>query len=503
MADKTNDDINKSTDFYGSRFLNKKDEENNDIKTLTEETIENNNNLSNLEYQRLHFFCKECHKVPKISFQSYEIVNYYCDCHEIINQPINNILSLKIIEESNFKPTDFLACPIHKENYIYFCNDCKTNVCRKCIRNNSDHKDHILQIFDEHFRDLDDIVENILTILKNNNDINIENLKRLMNAIINDYKNFPNYSHFYIIRQCYFFLTYPKRNDNKTKTREFYFIKNISNLNDINIDLKNIKKISLPEQGIKDISQINFAELINLTELNLSNNSLTSIEPLSKYKLPNLKILNLAVNLIDNSNKEYFKKLDFPELTDFNIYENRLTDYEILQFNNNNNLPKLKLAFFGGNIFKFPNKNKISKELKFEFSSVIEIGFKKNVFNDTSINLLPFFILTNLEIIYLQENNLTSLNFVENLELPFIKEFWLYNNLLTDFMPLKKYKTLERIEMKNNKVNNLEELDTFIKYLPKLKKFNLIGNCIKYDFLIKSILELAEEKNIEILISPQ
>ena len=72
-----------------------------------------------------------------------------------------------------------------------------------------------------------------------------------------------------------------------------------------------------------------------MTELNLSKNAITSIEPLSKFKLPYLKILNLSVNLIDNSNKEYFFKLDFPELTDFNIYKNRLTDYEIFKFNNN------------------------------------------------------------------------------------------------------------------------------------------------------------------------
>ena len=507
IEDQTNGNINKSTDFYTSSFLNKKDEENNDIKTLREETIENNINLENAEYQHLHFFCKKCHKVPRISFQSYELANYYCDCGEIENQPINRILNLNVIEESNFKPKDFLTCPKHKEDFIYFCNDCKENVCRKCIRNNSDyrnHKDHILLIFDEYFRDLDAKVKNILNILKKYNEINIENLKRLMNAIINDYIFFPNYSHFFIIRQCYFFLNYPKRNENTFVTKKFNFIKNINDLNDKNIDIKSIKKITIHGQGIKDISQIKFGELINLTELNLSQNSITSIEPLSKFKLPYLTIINLALNLIDNSNKAYFFKLDFPELESFNIYENRLTDYEILNFNNNKNLPKLKTLFFGGNIFKFPDKQICPKELKFDFSFVTEIGLKKGVFNNSSIKFLRCFILKNLEIIYLQENSLTSLDFVEDLELPFIREFWLYNNLLTDFMPLKKFKTLEKIEMANNKVNNIENLDTFIKYLPKIKKINLIGNCIKYDFISRSIIELAYEiNNIQILINPQ
>ena len=344
----------------------------------------------------------------------------------------------------------------------------------------------------------------MLKILKNNHDKNIENLKRIMNAIINDYIYFPNYSHFYIIRQCYSFLNYPKSNDSKIVTKKFNYIKNIKDLNNINIDSANIKKIFFNRQGINDISHIKFGELISLTELDLSHNNIKSIEPLSKYKLPNLKKLNLAVNFIDDSNKEYFLKLDFPELTDFNIFENRLTDYEIFKCNNNKNLPKLQLVFFGGNIFKFPEKQIKHKELEFDLSSVIEIGFTRGVFSDTSIMFLSCFNLGNLQIIYLQGNNLTSLKFVEDLELPFIKEFWLYNNQLTEFEPLKKFKTLEKIEMENNKVNNLEELDTFIKQLPKLKKFNLIGNSIIYDLLIRNIIELLEEENkVKILINPQ
>ena len=466
--EQSNDDNNKSSNFYGPNFLNKTNEKNNDIKTHKEETKENN---INLEYQRFHFFCKDCQIVPTIFFTSYNYASYYCNCHTIIKDKINNIINLNIFDESSFKPMDHLDCPIHKEeNYAYFCKDCKLNVCRKCIRKRNDHKNHIFEIFDEHFREIDDIIINILNIFNNNNDINLENIKRLMNVVINDYKYFPNYSHFFDIRQCYSFLNNPKCNDSEIVTQKFNYIKNTKDLKKINIDLVNTKKITFPRQGIKDISQIKFDKLINLTELDLSHNSIKSIKQLSKYKLPNLKILNLAVNLIDDSNKEYFFKLDFPELTYFNIFQNRLTDYEILKFNNNKNSPNLKTAFFGGNIFIFPDKKIAQKELEFDFSSVIEIGLKNNVFNDSSIIFLPCFILKNLEYIYLQENNLTSLQFVKDLELPCIKEIWLYNNLLTEFEPLKKFKTLERIEMENNRVNNIEELDTFIKYLPKLKK---------------------------------
>jgi len=68
---------------------------------------------------------------------------------------------------------------------------------------------------------------------------------------------------------------------------------------------------------------------------------------------------------------------------------------------------------------------------------------------------------------------------------------------------MKRFKTLEKIDMKNNKVNNIEELDSFIKYLPNLKELNLIDNSIKYNLLIKIIIELAKEKKITISINPQ
>ena len=510
MTDTSNNEaLEKSYELYGS-YIDQTDDGNKPTeKEITESFNEqkdekdNNDNNNFLEYEFLHFFCKNCHTVPRIEIQSYEKVNYYCKCHEIKCQPMANVLNLNVIDKTKFSAKEFLMCPEHEQIYAYFCKDCKKNVCRNCIRKSFEHKAHVLEIFDEYFRELDGIVANILKIFKNNNDINMINLKRLMNAIINDYSYCPNYSHFFIIRQCYFFLNNPKSSTSIIAPIKYDYIKTLKDLINFKGDLKTIKKIIFPRQNIKDLNDIKFGELINLTELDLSHNDITCIEPLSKYKLPNLKALNLTVNLIDDSNKEYFFKFDFPELTDLNLFENKLTDYEIFKLNNNKNMPKLKLVFIGGNNFEFPKELISEKELKFDFSSVTEMGFSKSVFDQDSIKFLHFFDFKLLEIIYLQGNNLNSLNFVEDLDLPSIKEFWLSNNQLTEFEPLKKFKTLEVIEMKNNKVSDIEELDTFIKYLPKIKRINLIGNCIKFDFLSINILELEIQKNISILVNPQ
>ena len=61
-------------------------------KTEKEETeiinTSNTQDNDNSEYQTIHFFCKRCRTVPIIVLQSYESLNYFCKCKEIINQPI-------------------------------------------------------------------------------------------------------------------------------------------------------------------------------------------------------------------------------------------------------------------------------------------------------------------------------------------------------------------------------------------------------------------------------
>ena len=73
--------------------------------------------------------------------------------------------------------------------------------------------------------------------------------------------------------------------------------------------------------------------------------------------------------------------------------------------------------------------------------------------------------------------------------MPLIKEFYLNNNNLNEYFPLSKYKALERIEMKNNNINDIENLEVFIKCFHCLKKFNFEGNRIEYTLISFSSLE--------------
>ena len=65
-----------------------------------------------------HFFCNICLTVPKLKFKSYEIIDYQCECGEVINESIN-----------------YLNCKTHNQIFSDYCYDCEENICRQCLTN--------------------------------------------------------------------------------------------------------------------------------------------------------------------------------------------------------------------------------------------------------------------------------------------------------------------------------------------------------------------------------
>ena len=79
---------------------------------------------------------------------------------------------------------------------------------------------------------------------------------------------------------------------------------------------------------------------------------------------------------------------------------------------------------------------------------------------------------------FLQSNDISSLSFVNNLELPNIKQFWVNSCSISDYFPLIKYKTLEKIMIRNNCIEKIDKLIEFIKSLKNLKILDISGNYI-------------------------
>ena len=171
-------------------------------------------------------------------------------------------------------------------------------------------------------------------------------------------------------------------------------------------------------------------------------------------------------------------------------------------------MPNLKIFYLGNNRINW-NKSTDKKDItdvniKYNFKNLITIGLTGGIFNEKTIGNISSFDFSNLKIIYLSRCDIKSLKFVDNLELPCVKEFYLNISFINEFYPLIKYNNLEIINMRNNSIKSIDKLKAFIEKLPKLKVFNIKGNDIKKNVeeneeeIIKSIKNIRSNLDITI-----
>jgi len=516
-------DESKSRHFYGDSSIQ-------NSKSIVEKEInstEKNNNFNgqslgqtfNLDtepiekYSNVHFFCKKCHQVPTIKFVGILDISFTCECHKNklikIAQYLDETLQTIDInnEEENAKETneqlnnillDVFYCKIHKDQkFIYYCEMCNTSLCRKCLREDKAHNNHSILIFDMLMNEADEKIEFIKekfylnsqhfdnetsNFLDDNLDklIKFANFTKFINALINDYNNYTCYSHFLIISNLFQFLENLIKNNNNDaqalELKEEIHINNINNLNLNNNKADLITSITLNNCNIFDIEIFCEANLINLKILNLRNNCISSIKLLSSSKFKNIESLDFSVNKIGDDNIKYFSQLDFKKLNFLNLYKNNFTNFKLFELCNNKKLKSLKILYAGYNRFKNSEINTI-----FDSSKIEEIGLSNGVFNDETIHFINKFKFNNLQILYLDTNNLSSLSFIDNLELPNIKEIWIKNNELEEFYLLSKYKTLNFINLRRNHIKNIDKLISFLDEFKQLKEIDIKDNNIDFN----------------------
>ena len=129
---------------------------------------------------------------------------------DVVN--LNNIHEgrsvISVCEESD------LMCQVHlNQEFAYYCDKCLRNLCRECVRT-QEHQKESLQVFDILIRDIikEDKIKYIENYMRQNESVvvDMKNFTSLMNIIIEDYKNFPNFSHFFIINHFFVTLGSPK-----------------------------------------------------------------------------------------------------------------------------------------------------------------------------------------------------------------------------------------------------------------------------------------------------
>ena len=524
----------------------------------------NNNSFSSdfsLENENKNFdliYCLKCKCICLIKFKNINNINVSCECKNIQNLSLDNYLEISK-KNINYKDNllNYFICQSHNKKYEYYCFDCLMNLCEECLISsfqlnneyNNNHENHTLLCLDisnsmnqnekekieilckkiKKENNIDDynyclanflinndlikkIEENINLFEKKIHDLNkmkneniLYNFKKIIYNLIKINKEYPHFQIYRSLVSALKLLTnfyksnynnYSENND--SKPLELKRIISFDELNQILIKENNnlIKSITINMQNFIDLDILCKANLIYLTRLRLEENNITDISPLIKANIPNLKYLHLIYNRIGDDNIQYFSKLNFPKLLVLNLYNNNLTDYEF--FLVMSHFPLLERLFIGNNSFKYKEDIRF---INFNLSQIKEIGLTGGIFIQSPIkDIISKFKFQNLELLYLSGNKLNSLDFIDCLYCPNLLEIWLARNEIKEYEPLNKYKNLKKINLKENKIAQINNLESFVESLNNLKEMNLTCNQIDIKNKINKNIIKRIKKKINLVI---
>ena len=454
-------------------------------------------------------FCFICKKTPLLEMKSLTNIKITCNCtkekyKEIfdINEVIKKfIFDLDDLDDNTYKNYEkYFKCEIHNNNiYKFFCNKCNTNLCGECYKIHKCSKEKDITDFnvihyqicknciflDNAFNEddpfnLQDSYNNEINISVDNKSEYLFNLKRLISTLIYEYNISPNMEIIRNINNIY----------NRLSKNYNLYIKNMDM--NINIEIfseydffeKNtnenkpfFNKIEIPAYNF-NINILKNEVLINLEILNLKGNNLSDISPLATVKFNNLKTLNLNSNQIGDDMIKYIYKFDFPKLENLDLGINNLKNYEF--FKSLEHFHEFKQLNITSNLFnkKLPENWKIN-EIK--LLSLEKIDFSNGIFSEESVNLIfPILKFKFLKNINLMSNNIRKLDFIRNLKNCPLEILNLNNNEIDEkqLIHLYDFSELKEIHLKNNLIQNIDEVNKLVNKLENLDKIIISGNKI-------------------------
>ena len=433
-----------------------------------------------------YFICQYCHSSPKVSFINFNLLQINCDCKKIINLRPNDFIDHYTIHKNNNE--QYFCCKEHNGyKYKYYCIDCKVNLCEDCLTKLKVHENHSLEyllVIDDKIAEVKKLIKQIKKKLSKG-DIEYRKILNLIEALIKKYKEYPCHNLYKTIFNSIEFLSHPQI----PEITQMIKIRTVEELIDNKNDSHLISSIKINYQNFSDLSIFKELDLRNLKELQLQGNGIKSIEPFLNCNFENLKFFDIENNKLNDESFKHFDKIKFKKIEHMNLYENEIKSPEI--FEKVINFKTLKIFYIGKNKF---DKNEINKNInkKYYLTQLKEIGITGN-FSDETTHFIPNLIFSDLEILYVSRNNLSSLKFLDKVNCPNLIEFWAINNSLTDYHDILKLpykKTIKKINLKCNKISNINDLMTFISHFPSLKELILINNEINID----------DPKNIEIIV---
>lgn len=257
---------------------------------------------------------------------------------------------------------------------------------------------------------------------------------------------------------------------------------------------------------INSLEKCSFEKFPNLSQIWLNNNHIASLAPLEKIKeLHNLKILDLSHNKITTLSNSFLKNIknlktlflnhnlieelpnleSLQNLRELHITHNRLEIFDQNILTKNTNLYVVNYGF--NNIAKIiPSSNQPLRRLEVLFLNNNKL---------TSLQSKVFAQCPQLLMLYLQDNILCTLAqdcFENQINLRLL---FLYNNLIKEIHPqtFSPLKNLRVLFARNNHINYLD--NSWNQGLDSLELLDFSNNFLKQDIKNKSLNNLANLKH--------
>ena len=490
------------------------------IKNEYEEVFNNSNSSNSINFypnklskkiklKKRYFMCCGCRAAPQLDFKDNEL-DLTCDCKEISNLRIKGFIdnySYQKKEEVEF----YLSCKVHKQNiYKCYCLVCNKNLCEECLKITKLHDNHSINNFFsvKNNKEVDSLKELIRKKREklNKGDKDIREKLNLFEGLINSYNEFPCHNLYESIKSA---KSYLEKFDIKEIIERLKITKE-KGLIDNKKKSFLISYINISKQNFNNLSIFKELDLSNLKILVLNENCITNIDPLLCCNFKELETFEIERNKLNYKSMENFDKMNFPNIKFINLFRNEIESIKI--FEKVLNFKTLEKFHVGENKFKkeeiIQNGNKT-----YNLNFLLNIGLTGNFTKETIYFTLNLNLI-NLEYLYLNRNNLTSLDILKDFELPNLKSFWAIENQLIDYNGLSKLKyknKMERINLKDNKIKKIDDLLQFISNFEKLNLLILVNNEIDWDKPInnklledinnkykklKLIIEITEENKI-------
>ena len=225
-----------------------------------------------------------------------------------------------------------------------------------------------------------------------------------------------------------------------------------------NIGKIDLIKKNIENEGFQELTKLDFNQL---EELNLSNNKIKNIDNIEKMNCQKLEILNLSYNHISDINM--LNKAQFYNLKKLIFHQNNIYQIGVLE-----KVKFAKLEFLDLSSNKISDINFLQKV---NFEELKYLNFFDN--SITNIDVLEKVIFEKLEYLNLGANEISDINILQKVKFNELSILYLHINNITNIDVFEKvnFKKLKELNLCENNINEKHNNKIILKLRNTIKKF--------------------------------